>query len=121
MQLLRGNPDFAALTKLAAVRETGGRVDVYRRAVYAKGKLAASRLVLAHDTIAVLGGVLGNMLDCLVHVRNYLDRKDIIQKFRIEIVGTRLYAAEDCKRFFIAAELYARFASRRTLVAQPRF
>ena len=78
MKLLRRDADFAALAKLTAVGETGRGVDIHSRAVNAKSKTFARRLVLADDTIAVLGRMLADMLDSLVHAVYDLYRQNII-------------------------------------------
>ena len=107
VQLLRGDAHFAAEAELAAVGEAGGGVDVDRGAVHVLHKVSLRGGVARDDGVAVAGGVRRDVGDGLVHVGDDLDREDVVEKLRVEVMFARGGAGDDRCRLGVQAQLHA--------------
>ena len=110
MKLLRGNPHFAAKPEFSPIRETGGRIDIYRGTVDKRGKNLLNRLVLGNDSLAVSGGVTRDMLRRGIYIVDDRNRHDIIQKLGVKIRIARRRSRNHLQRGRIEPQFDRRFS-----------
>lgn len=105
MVLLRGNAHFAAEAEFAAVCKPRGCVYINCSTVNQLRKALRGLRVFGDDRVGMVRGVRGDMGNRLVRAGNGLDGKNIIQKFRVEILFPRRCAGNDLLRSLVQTKL----------------
>ena len=121
MELLRGNAHFAAEAEFAAVCKPRGCVYINCSTVNQLRKALRGLRVFGDDRVGMVRGVRGDMGNRLVRAGNGLDGKNIIQKFRVEILFPRRCAGNDLLRSLVQTKLDGRQTGRSAVVDKALF
>ena len=100
VEFLGGNAHFAAQAEFSAVGKARGDVHIDGGAVYTGREAGRPVWTLGDDGLAVTGGVGGNVRNGGVRGIHDTNGKNVIQEFRIKVLGTRRSAGDDggCRR-----------------------
>ena len=118
VQLLGGDAHFAPQAELAPVGETGGAVDVDRRAVHRRGEQVNVAGRLAEDGVAVAGGVGGDVGHRVLYAVHDAHRQDVVQKFGVEVLGAGGGAGDDGRGTRVQPQLHRVEAAGRAVGAE---
>ena len=110
MELLGRDADLRAETQFAAVCEACRSVHIDRRTVNILYEFVGIYLKLGYNSVTVVGRVESDMRNSLIHIVNYLDCENVIQKFGREVSVRRLRSVYYFERPFAEAKLYGNFA-----------
>ena len=108
VQLLGADAHFAAQTKLAAVGKAGAGVHVDRCAVHTGREPRRCLGVRRDDSLAVVGGMLGNVQNRCVHVIHHGYAQLVVQIFRVKILRRGRHTVDDGGGLGVQVQLHRR-------------
>ena len=110
VELLGGDAHLASKSEFAAVGETGGGIDVDRRAVHKGGEAVGNLVVFRDDGVAMVRGMASDVLDGVVRAVYHAYGENIVKKFGVEIRLARRRAAHNGVCAGVGAEFNRRLA-----------